>query len=406
MGALAMLLAGCGGRSALPAPNIDLDALGCVTSFVCAEGERCEGGHCVPDTDTDCPGSAGPVIILEQTEGLTGNIMALNGRRYWESSDPISAPLDATTTWFIDLETGKRSTFTHELGMATCVGDPAACVVRPKEGAVTLFTDVRLDPATQTWSAAASFTLPAGFDAFARDQPAPGQWLLWNDTDHTLASWQPGQADPDPLIAFGELRPLDGGVGEGNGLPKSIFGLHGALDGLAVAPLQKGASFTTLFSLPLGAAPNWIVPVPRGDGRWFVVHDWSDHPAYRVWRFDEDGQTEVGGTDDPLVLWAAMAHQLGSPALVGGSQGRATVCTDADGTCRAGVVDLSTLAVQPIASMAVHEPVHQLHLWARETRWLACNAVEMLVTGLVYEVEGGPLGMRIYWMRMVANGSN
>jgi hypothetical protein len=75
---------------------------------------------------------------------------------------------------------------------------------------------------------------------------------------------------------------------------------------------------------------------------------------------------------------------------------------DADGACRAGVVDLATLDVQPMASVAVPGPAF---LYARETRWLACNAVEMLVTGLMKDDAGAPAAMRVYWMRLAADAA-
>ena len=57
-----------------------------------------------------------------------------------------------------------RSTFQHAPGSAWCDGDPLACWLTPDGGgAGTLFTGVHLDAAAQTWTAAATFPLPAGY---------------------------------------------------------------------------------------------------------------------------------------------------------------------------------------------------------------------------------------------------
>jgi hypothetical protein len=348
------------------------------------------GGVCV--ADTSCPASLVPEVVYQQNGGdLQSALTLMNGREYWQGLTDAAPPSADTKTVLVDLATKVTSTFPHVLGWGGCSGDPATCVVYPQDGsAPTLFTGVHLDTATQTWVADASYPLPAGYTTFARDEPAAGGWLVWNADQHTLATWDPPSGALDPLFVVAGQSPL-GGVVEGEGQPKTIvtLGNTSAAATLSTAPLQKGASFTPLLTVP-GGVLSMAIPVPIGDGEWFVVHDApGETSGLHVWRVDANGQTELGTLDDPLVGPAAARYRLGSPALEGGTRAKSATCR-AD-TCRTGAVDFATASVAEIGSTKV---AGTTNLAGGGARWLACDTAEVLTS----EVVGTTLKVYRVWV--------
>jgi hypothetical protein len=183
-------------------------------------------------------------------------------------------------------------------------------------------------------------------------------------------------------------------------MPTSVIRMHNGSGEatIAVAPVQKGAGFTPLLDLG-GSFKTLALPIPTGDGCWFVVQDVPLVSGYRVWRIDAGGASALGTLDDPLLAVVAEHYRRGSPALEGGSLARDVICSGE--TCRSGLVDLATPAVKPLGSVPVPGATQ---LSVAGTRWLACDTVEVIAVEPPPAGDGGPgTGLRLYRMRLAAN---
>ena len=338
-----------------------------MTSFACPEGERCDEGLCV--TDTGCPPPLAPTRIHEEPGAdAVVSVLVLDGREYWHGST-------ADASWFVDARTGVRTSFPHPLGSGGCMGDPVACIYEPQGGVQTVLTDLHLDAGTQTWSYDTVST-PAGYSVFEPHPPSAGGWTLVSLDLHRIATWTPGQGDPEPLIDYGDLTPWN--VIDVPGDERRVF-FHGAADGdaktaiLSSAPLQKDATVTPFFTLQGGFA-GILRAIPAGDGRWFVIHDRpDDSTTYRMWRIDANGATEVGTTSDPTVVMVANGYRSGSPPLEGGARGRGAFCED--DRCHTDRVDFSAGTITPLGVTTLPGAGE---VWASGSRWLSCDTAEII----------------------------
>jgi hypothetical protein len=392
-----MALVGCRTSVAVAPPPSS-----CVTSFVCPTGQRCEDGLCTPDVS--CPGPMTPRLLYDASQAngdVEGNFEVIDGHEYWAGPYRWSAAGD-TESWFIDLATKARSTLEHPPGNFGC-SDPSTCTFYPRgAGPAVLYTDVHFDEATQAWVLAAAFTLPAGFFILARDQPGPGQWLVYDPT--TLAAWTPTSGQIEPILSFNSTQSLVGVV-DTPGRPKMISRLDNVSlpKTISTAPLMPGGSFTTIFTFE--GARDTASPVPAGDGGWFLVYDHYDdgNPdlMYKVLRSSLLGQTMVGASSDPVVGAVGVRYRFGSPTLEGGTRGKGATC--AVDTCYTAEVDLATVSVKPTGTTTIPGAAHLVDLG---NRWLACDAVEVLALEWIWDTPqqtGMVTEARLHLLRVLAS---
>jgi hypothetical protein len=386
---LSLVLAGC--RSSIA---VTPGSTSCVTSFACSDGERCEEGQCVPDDA--CPGPLPPRLLYTASQAngdVDGAYQIVGGREYW--AGPLTfQPAGTTAEWLVDLVTGIRSTFPHPPGNGACWGSPVRCGFLPVGGGgQVIYGSATLDEATETWLASDPFTVPTGWSTFAADQPAAGQWLVYDPG--MLAVWTPSTGAITPFITT-DTSHLIAGVVEAPGRPRTIISLDNVDQAATVsaAPLAAGASFSTLFTFE--GALSFAVPVPAGDGGWFLVYNRGS--LYDVLRTNAAGQTTVGSSDDAIVSAVAFRYRLGVPAL-DGTHGAAATC--AGDTCRTAEVDLATVSISPIGSATLPGTAN---LVAAGTRWLACNTAEVVALEPIWSTpqpSGEAVAARLHLLRVL-----
>lgn len=390
-GALGLLLLSCGGQpdSALgevspTAPpgkvNPTTPPQGCSSDAACPAGYRCQQGLCVEEAS--CPTAIAPSLRFDGAGQIA---------HHWALSTPHGhdtlqltanyfvepASFLATQEIFLDLVTGQTSTWNHPPGMADleAYGDQIIGFVGQEHG----FTvHVGMAEHDGLWSAAKTVAAPEDHIVLDRSPWSRPDHILWHPDEQQISRWNYDTQTLEPLFPlYGQYPWHIFATPQGEVLVSKDLLDNDPVVGWRyfVTPLVAGATPALLFDVHADFVS--MFSLVRAGGEWFVIHDQhatgpDPSPSFEVLRVSEQGQaTPVGATHDP-VMYAVAAQLLEQAQDTPGTKVRTVTC---QGThCRAMRVDLATLTIEELGSVDVNNPAEVV-----QARWLACDAVEMLL---------------------------
>lgn len=352
----------------------------CTSAFTCPDGERCDDGVCRPDTT--CPAAIAPRLLYENKSGSMESwvVSTMLGRDFVQltaTASISSAPRQQET--FLDLSTGAATSWKHEpgLGFLWPCGERVCSALFLAGGGMR--QSIGLAPQGGVWTGA-EHVAPAGAFLYADERLVGGGKFLIDKAGELLA-WAPTMGLTESVVAL-EGRELWTVVETPQGWQAlgRVRDVVAGTDTYSTAPLKVGSSWSPLF---VDDAPVSSIRFPvRVGGQWYVVHGEGGPNnlagPFRVYRADPGGLTDVGVSSD--VALRDIAYPVGGgegPRLRDGRVGWDVSCVD--GRCRLVSVDFDTAQVTERAPVELGVPARE----AVRRRWLACNAVDVLIGAYV-----------------------